>query len=70
MGTKIIGQIHDCCIFDCVPSEKKDVKELSTEIATQKIRKDWKWLNVPLILEWEETKVDESWYSKKEIREE
>lgn len=70
MGTKIIGQIHDCCIFDCVPSEKKIVKELSTEIATKKIREDWKWLNVPLILEWEEGGIDKSWFDKKEVREE
>mgnify|MGYP001766403057 CR=1 FL=1 len=70
MGTKIIGQIHDCCLFDCVPSEKEAVKEMSIEIATKKIRQDWKWLNVPVVLEFEETKVDESWYSKKEVREE
>ena len=65
MGTKIIGQIHDCCLFDCVPSEKEEVKELSIEIATKKIRKDWKWLDVPLILEFSSTKIDEPWYYSK-----
>jgi hypothetical protein len=63
-------QIHDCCLFDCVPSEKEIIKQISIEIATKKIREDWKWITVPLILEFEETKVDESWYAKKEIREE
>jgi uracil-DNA glycosylase family 4 len=70
MKTTIIGQIHDCCLFDCYPPEKELVKKLSIEIATQRIRKEWVWLNVPLILEFEETPIDGSWYGKKEIREE
>jgi hypothetical protein len=70
MGTKIIGEIHDNLLFDCVPEEKEEIKKISTYIATEQIRKDWPWLIVPLELEWEETGVDQSWDSKKEVREE
>jgi uracil-DNA glycosylase family 4 len=70
LKTKIIGQIHDCCLFDCYPPEKEIIKNISMEIATKRIRREWNWLDVPLILEFEETGIDQSWYSKKEIREE
>jgi len=65
-GTQIIGQIHDCCLFDTAPKEEKAVREMSTRIATQQIREDWKWIVVPLVLEFESTKVNGAWFSKSE----
>lgn len=70
MNTKIIGQIHDCCLLDVDPNEEKEIKILCTEIATKRIREYFEWIIVPLAIEWEETEIDKSWYSKKEIREE
>lgn len=69
MKTRIVGQIHDCCLFDCYPPEKDLVMKISNEIATKKIKEMWEWLDVPLVLEFEETLVDGSWFSKKEWRE-
>lgn len=65
--TKIIGQIHDCCLFDCDPEEELYVVETSEYFATDKIRKDNPWIIVPLVIEWERTGVDKSWYTKEEV---
>jgi len=67
LKTKIIGQIHDNLLFDCDPKEKEEIMLLSTEIATKKIREDWKWLTAPLIISWEGTEIDQSWYSEKKL---
>ncbi len=67
--SRIIGQIHDCLLFDCFPPEKEEIKEMSEIIATQKIREEWDWIIVPLTIEWEETMPDQSWYSKKSLQE-
>ena len=67
--TTIIGQIHDCILLDCVPEEKEEVKLICTEIATQRIREHWNWICIPLGIEFEETGINQSWYSKKEVRE-
>ena len=68
LKTKIIGQIHDNLIFDCVPSEKKEVMELSNYIVSTQIRKDWKWITVPLEVEWAESKVDGNWCEMEDIK--
>lgn len=67
--SKIVGQIHDCLLFDCYPPERDEIREMSEIISTQNIRKDWPWIIVPLVIEWEETEIDGSWYSKHEIKE-
>jgi DNA polymerase I-like protein with 3'-5' exonuclease and polymerase domains len=67
MRSRIIAQIHDNAILDCPPEETKAVYDLSTEIATSRIRIAYPWIKVPLLIDWEETGIDESWYSKKEI---
>lgn len=66
--SKIVGQIHDCCIFDLVPEEGQDIIELSEDIATKRIRKEFAWINVPLEIEWEGTDIDEPWYYSKGVK--
>lgn len=68
--TKIIGQIHDCCLFDLFPPEQQYIMEMSTQIATKDIRITNPWIIVPLSIEWEETEVNQPWGSKVETREE
>lgn len=70
MKSKVIAQIHDSTVLDCDPDEVKEVKELCTEIATERIRDEYKWIIVPLVIEWEETGVNQSWYSKSAMKEE
>jgi len=62
--SKIIGQIHDNLVFDCDPSEKEDLKEMATKIATVQIREDWDWIIVPLMVSWEGTLQDSSWFTQ------
>lgn len=68
MKTKIIGQIHDNLVFDCDPSEKEEVMQFATDIATVQIRKEWKWIIVPLVVSWEGTEIDQAWYHQKKIK--
>jgi DNA polymerase-1 len=68
LKTKIIGQIHDSIVFDCFPPEKETIKKITEFIATEEIAKVFPWLIVPLMIEWEETEVNQSWYYKKEVK--
>lgn len=68
LKTKIIGQIHDNLLFDCDPSEKEEIMLISNRIATEQIREDWKWIIVPLVVSWEATEVDCSWYTQKKLK--
>jgi uracil-DNA glycosylase family 4 len=65
-STQIIGQIHDNGILEGPPEEENDVLKLCTDIATVKIREAHDWLIVPLIIEWETTGVNQSWFFKAE----
>ncbi|MFA5397576.1 MAG: DNA polymerase [Methanogenium sp.] len=66
--TKIVGQIHDSCIFDNDPEEQKDVIDITEYYATKAIKEAFPFLIVPLQLEWEATEVDKPWYTKKGIQ--
>lgn len=66
--TKIVGQIHDSCIYDLFPDEERDVIKLSEYIATKKIREEFPWINVPLTIEWESTNIDEPWYYSRPLK--
>lgn len=66
-NTKIIGQIHDSIVFDMDLKEFDDLKIVIRNIMCNNIRKEWKWLIVPLDIKAEKTEVDGSWYTKKEI---
>jgi hypothetical protein len=63
------GQIHDCCLTDCYPPEKQRLMAMSQQIAAVEIREAHKWLNVPLLIEWEMTEINKPWGSKIETRE-
>lgn len=69
MRSKILGQIHDCLLYDVCPKERDRIVRISQEIACEQIARDWKWIIVPLVIEVEETEVDGSWYSKIETHE-
>lgn len=66
--TKIICQIHDSIIFDVNPDEFDHVIKTANYIMTDWIRKQNPWIIVPLLVEFEATEIDQSWYYKKEIK--
>jgi uracil-DNA glycosylase family 4 len=70
MKSLMIGQIHDCCLSDLYPPEKQKLMTMSNLIATKEIREVHKWINVPLLIEWEEAPINASWADKVEVREE
>lgn len=61
MKTKIIGQIHDAILFDVSPPELEEVKSIVTQVMTESLPKAWSWINIPLEIEFEEGKINESW---------
>lgn len=67
MRSKIIGQIHDCCLGDIVPAEEHNWCHLSNQIATIDIRKEFSWIIVPLEIEFERGVIDEPWSKKEEF---
>ena len=66
-NSKVISTIHDSIIIDVVPSEQDDLLRECKYIMEKGVREKWKFLNVPLIAEFEATEVDEPWTNKKEI---
>lgn len=69
LSTLLIGQIHDEIILDLVPSEQNFLLKQCKKIMTEKIRKNWKWINVPIDIEIETTPVNGSWAEKQELEE-
>lgn len=65
MKSLLVGQIHDCAVGDCKPSERNAYINILREIMMNEVRKAWDWIIVPLDVEAEITPVDGSWFEKK-----
>jgi len=68
MKSLIVGQIHDSIVGDIHRKERKDYLEIAKQVIFEDIRKHWKWINVPLIVEAEVAPVGGSWYEKEEVK--
>lgn len=67
LQTRLIGQIHDSVVLDIHPSELAYVQKMVRQISCFDIRDHWKWINVPLGVDFELCPVDASWREKKEV---
>lgn len=67
MKAKIVGQIHDSLLGDVPEGELQNYLEIVERVATKDIRKHFKWLIVPLEIEYEICPPGTSWFSKKEF---
>jgi hypothetical protein len=47
----IVGQIHDSLVGDVCRDEIEPFKEMVTEVLTELLPNEWKWIIVPLIVE-------------------
>lgn len=65
MKAKIVGQIHDCILSDVPVEEVDEYVEITNRIATEDIRRAWRWIIVPLEMEFESCPEGGSWYDKK-----
>jgi len=61
------GQIHDSMITDTYPPEQDMVCETIEQVATKDIRDKYKWIIVPLEMEFEFTPINGNWYLKEEV---
>jgi len=67
LKSRIIGQIHDSIVFEFWPPEINSLMQEVTRIATQNVRTYWSWIIIPLEIEFELCRPDESWFHKKEV---
>lgn len=68
MESVIIGQIHDSIVYDLHPAEVDDVFHMARCISDEKLREHWKWVTLPLEVEFDLCPPDQSWFSKKEYK--
>lgn len=59
--SRIIGQIHDALIVDAHPDDEEAIDALIKEYGTERIRKVWAWIIVPLQIEKERSDVNGTW---------
>jgi DNA polymerase I-like protein with 3'-5' exonuclease and polymerase domains len=67
LESMIMGQIHDSMILSIAEKEVDIIKEIVQEALTE-VQNEWKWLIVPMSIEFEMTpKINQSWYYKEEV---
>lgn len=66
--TKIIGQVHDSMLLDVHPDELEIVITTVKKITCKDLAAHWNWINIPLDVDVEICKVDESWAEKKKYK--
>lgn len=64
MKTKLTAQIHDCKLGDSPYKEQQDYLDISKEVMTEKIRKHWDWIIVPLETEVDIFTKEKTWFGK------
>jgi len=65
MKSMVVGQIHDSLIGDVAIDELKDYLEIVEEVVTVQLPKAYKWLTVPLEVEYEIAPEKGNWFQKK-----
>jgi len=68
MKSKIIAEIHDSGLIDVFPGELERVVYIIQKLGTEYVRKVWKWIIVPLRIEFEVTEPNRPWSEKKPHR--
>lgn len=68
MKSRVICQIHDSIVGDVAISELKEYLDLVRWVMTEEIRKDFRWLIVPLDIENEICPPSGTWFHKSEVK--
>lgn len=68
MKSKVVGQIHDSLIGDVRIDELKQYLEIVEQVTTVDLRKAYRWLIVPLEVEYEIAPVRGNWFQKQEVK--
>lgn len=64
----IVGQIHDSIVADVYKKHVRNFIEICQEVMTERIKKHWPWIIVPLKIDAEVAPVGASWYDKEEYK--
>lgn len=67
-NSRIIGQVHDSILFSMDPDEKDMLCEVIRKVFTIDLPNEWKWLIVPIEIDFEGGEVDEPWSEKKKLK--
>ena len=59
----IIGEIHDCILFDVPEDELQDLLTLAKRVMTEDLRRHWPWVCVPMDVEADV--AIENWHAKR-----
>ena len=62
--TRLISQVHDSMLFSVNPKELVKIMELIKRVTTEDLPEHWKWIIVPLSVDFELAEVDKSWAEK------
>lgn len=65
LKTLVVGQIHDCILFDAPEDEVQDVLTITESVMTIFVRKAMPWVIVPLSVEVDVVMPGETWHDKK-----
>lgn len=65
LKSKLIATIHDCYMGDVPERELQDFLSTAQEIMTERVRKHWDWIIVPLEVEVDVVAQGASWHDKK-----
>jgi DNA polymerase-1 len=64
LDARIIGQIHDSILIDVHPDELDYIVEQAHQITCFELPEEWKWIIIPLDVDFEAGPVDGSWAEK------
>lgn len=67
MRSMIVGQVHDSINSDVHCDERDAYIAKVQELTSDGLRNHWKWINVPVVIECEESPPGGSWYDKKKV---
>jgi len=67
LQSRIIGQIHDAIVLDVYPPEREMFMKEIKDITTRQLLDAWKWIIVPLDIDFELAGVDESWADMRSV---
>lgn len=67
MKSMIVGQIHDSMVGDVRIDELKDYMEIVEQVTTVDVLKAFRWLIIPLEIEYEICPPGGNWFEKQEI---
>jgi len=68
MRSMVVGQIHDSVLGDIPCQELRNYMEIAEDVVRNELPKHFRWIEVPLEIEFELASPGKSWHDKKEFK--